>query len=306
MAGYQDLFTDPMAAIGYGLLTSRQNPLGEAAKLLQAAEQAKQQRKLEEEDREYKRELLRMKSMQPKLQFNPVTGEMFDMRTGTPFSPGGAPATDGGIPALEPLDFGGGEPAQIPPELRGNPKATQAYLQKVAEQKAKSPTQGMAEAKLESGVGKIESLSDILAKTRERVQKSNFSTGAIGAVMQEIPGTEAHDIRNSIDTIKANIGFDRLQEMRDSSKTGGALGNVSDNENKMLQKTVASLEQSQTKKQFIENLDRVKAQYKASTERLKKAYIQDYGTLEGFNFGDADTAAPQTPDFNGFKILGVE
>lgn len=44
MQGFEALFSDPMAALGYGLLTSRENPMGAAFGLLAQGEQMKQQR----------------------------------------------------------------------------------------------------------------------------------------------------------------------------------------------------------------------------------------------------------------------
>lgn len=44
MASFSQLFEDPMAAIGYGLLTSGQNPVGAAMGVMQQAEQSKRQR----------------------------------------------------------------------------------------------------------------------------------------------------------------------------------------------------------------------------------------------------------------------
>jgi hypothetical protein len=41
---FEDLFTDPMAAIGYGLLTSRQNPLGTGFDMLTKAQESKRER----------------------------------------------------------------------------------------------------------------------------------------------------------------------------------------------------------------------------------------------------------------------
>lgn len=83
------------------------------------------------------------------------------------------------------------------------------------------------------------------------------NTGIGGSVFSKVPGTTAHDMSSTLNTVKASIGFDRLQDMRNNSPTGGALGNVSDTENKLLQAAYGSLEQSQSEKQFLENLDRV-------------------------------------------------
>lgn len=83
----------------------------------------------------------------------------------------------------------------------------------------------------------------------------------VGSVLSAIPGTKAHDLSRMLDGIKARIGFDSLQEMRDNSPTGGALGQVSEMENRLLQATFGSLEQSQSEEEFIFNLRRLKQQY---------------------------------------------
>ena len=79
--------------------------------------------------------------------------------------------------------------------------------------------------------------------------------------MSGVPGTKAHDLSERLGTIKANIGFDRLQAMRDASPTGGALGQVSEFENKMLQATYGALTQSQSKKDVLFNLRRLNETY---------------------------------------------
>jgi len=87
------------------------------------------------------------------------------------------------------------------------------------------------------------------------------TTGLGGSFLSNVPGTAAHDVSKMLDTVKANAGFDRLQEMRNNSKTGGALGQVSEFENRLLQATIGNMEQSQTKEQFLFNLTRVKKIY---------------------------------------------
>lgn len=103
---------------------------------------------------------------------------------------------------------------------------------------------------------------DIVTQDIDRALKGIDSaslpvTGAIGSMTSNIPGTASHDVSALLSTIKANIGFDRLQQMRASSPTGGALGQVSDFENKLLQATIGNLEQSQSKMQLKQNLNRV-------------------------------------------------
>lgn len=83
----------------------------------------------------------------------------------------------------------------------------------------------------------------------------------MGSLLNWIPGTTGKDLETTLDTIKANVGFDKLQQMRANSPTGAALGSVSDFENKMLQSVIASLATSQSKEQFLTNLKRVEDTY---------------------------------------------
>jgi len=69
------------------------------------------------------------------------------------------------------------------------------------------------------------------------------------------------DTAANIDTIKANVGFDKLQAMREASPTGGALGQVSDFENRLLQAVLSNLDQAQSEQQFLDNLEIVEGVY---------------------------------------------
>jgi hypothetical protein len=80
-------------------------------------------------------------------------------------------------------------------------------------------------------------------------------------------------------TIKANIGFDRLSEMRANSPTGGALGQVSELENLLLQATQGSLDQNQSPEELKKTLDMIRvnlAQLRAETEL---AFKSDYAEV---------------------------
>lgn len=87
------------------------------------------------------------------------------------------------------------------------------------------------------------------------------TTGAVGGVLSNVGGTAARDLAGLLDTVKANAGFDQLNKMRQSSPTGGALGNVTERELSLLQATIGNLEQSQTADQLKDNLRRVKNTY---------------------------------------------
>lgn len=86
-------------------------------------------------------------------------------------------------------------------------------------------------------------------------------TGAVGGALAGLGGTEARDLKALLDTVKAKAGFRELQAMRDSSPTGGALGQVTERELAMLQATIGNLEQSQSGEQLKRNLQRVRKVY---------------------------------------------
>jgi hypothetical protein len=87
------------------------------------------------------------------------------------------------------------------------------------------------------------------------------TTGATGALLSNVGGTAARDVKGLVDTVKANAGFAELQKMRNNSPTGGALGQVSEREIAYLQATIGNLEQSQSAGQLKDNMRRVKNTY---------------------------------------------
>lgn len=89
----------------------------------------------------------------------------------------------------------------------------------------------------------------------------NPTTGFLGPIVAKWGGTDAADLSALLDTIGANISFDYLNQMRQQSPTGGALGNVTERELALLQATAGSLSQSQSAEQLVANLDRLEKQF---------------------------------------------
>lgn len=90
---------------------------------------------------------------------------------------------------------------------------------------------------------------------------SGTTSGLVGKGASFIPGSDAYNLNQRLLTIKANLGFDRLQQMRDASPTGGALGQVAVQELQALQATVGSLELGQSKEELQKNLDKIELHY---------------------------------------------
>lgn len=127
-------------------------------------------------------------------------------------------------------------------------------------------------------------------------QAGPWTTGFVGNVGSYVAGTPAHNLSKTLIGIQSNLGFDTLQQMRENSPTGGALGSVTERELELLQSTWGSLVQSQSEEQFRHNLGRLK-QIKSEYATLKRqAYERDVA-----RFG---SAAVPNPDGGGAALAG--
>lgn len=99
----------------------------------------------------------------------------------------------------------------------------------------------------------------------------------IGSALSSIPATNARNLASTLDTIKGNIGFDKLQAMREASPTGGALGQVSDFENRNLQAVLGSLDQGQSPANVVATLQRLKGILAESRDTRRAAFARDFG-----------------------------
>jgi len=98
-------------------------------------------------------------------------------------------------------------------------------------------------------------VEDNIFRALDIIKESPRTTTGMGSYLSNIPGTDAKSLKERLASIKANIGFDYLQAMREASPTGGALGNVSDKELQGLQSVFGSLEQSLDAEELTYNLN---------------------------------------------------
>lgn len=102
---------------------------------------------------------------------------------------------------------------------------------------------------------------DDMNRLTNLIEESPKLTTGFGTMLSSVPTTAARDAQALAGTIKANIGFDRLQRMREESPTGGALGQVAVQELQALQSTLGSLDLGQSTDQVLYNVNRLKKQY---------------------------------------------
>ena len=108
--------------------------------------------------------------------------------------------------------------------------------------------------------------------------KKFFSTGVIGQALSNVAGTDATSLRSKLDTITSGVGFGRLNDMREASKTGGALGNVSEIELRQLNASMGSLNPNQKPSELKKTLETIKEHYESTVRVLKaEKYAYDNG-----------------------------
>lgn len=105
-------------------------------------------------------------------------------------------------------------------------------------------------------------------------------TGMMG-VFPNMPGGSAADVQAKLGALKSQVGFAVLQSMREASKTGGALGAISDKENELLQRNLAALDQSQSPEAFKKNLQQIMDYAKGARDRLGNSYRDQYERVLG-------------------------
>lgn len=131
---------------------------------------------------------------------------------------------------------------------------------KIDELKAKQSDK--AEAKVIKQEGAVAHANKVITDVMDAKNLvTGLTTGLVGKGQSFVPGTDAFTLKERIATIKANLGFDRLQQMRDASPTGGALGQVAVQELQALQSSVASLDVGLPKKELDKNLGKIQSHY---------------------------------------------
>jgi hypothetical protein len=149
----------------------------------------------------------------------------------------------------------------IPPGFRLREGQDGVYMEAVPGSPA--ATEAAAASKKKEGLKAAQAQSaDIvtqdIGRAIEKIESSpGWTTGFVGNALKGIGGTEAGNVRALLDTVEANTAFDRLQEMRNASPTGGALGSITERELSLLAATRGALQQSQDGKQLVFNLKRL-------------------------------------------------
>ena len=165
---------------------------------------------------------------------------------------------------------------------------------------------GALNADTQALTGSMSSFDRLASQANEVLNHPGLAgiTGLRGAI-PNIPGTEAADAQAKLATLKSQVGFGVLQDMRNNSKTGGALGAVSDAEGKRLEANRAALEKAQSLPQFKSELDKIIKYSEAAKGRLRDAYNLKHGpgSVNPAPEKPSATPAPGTV-VDGYKFKG--
>jgi len=134
---------------------------------------------------------------------------------------------------------------------------------------------------------------------------SDLKANGWNGLLSALPDTEAKQLENYLLTIKANVGFQALQEMRNNSVTGGALGNVSELELKQLNAVLGSLDRLTDSEQLLESLDTIDQKNRSVVSILEQKMadldrIYEYKSPEQANPVASD---PELEEFD--KMFGL-
>jgi hypothetical protein len=214
-----------------------------------------------------------------------------DINTGKITAVGG-----GGVTVHLPPQIG-----SIPPDYRmtydGNKPVAMEVIPGSKTARELEGAAGKGAAAAESAVTASTIVLDDVKKLRNDIKKQKFVdpiTGTAGAVVGEqggvlAAGSARRSAEGLVRTIQANIGFDRLNQMRMESPTGGALGNITEQELKFLQSVLGSIDLNQKDADIIRNLDRLEKIY---TGIMKKAAAYPNASKFGFGGGAPAGGAP--------------
>jgi hypothetical protein len=129
-----------------------------------------------------------------------------------------------------------------------------------------------------SAINSFETKADSFVKDIEKLRDSPGLSEITGIAAGRLPGITANGraAQALYDKIVAKGGFQALQDLRDASKTGGALGNVSNQEGKQLTASFAAIDRRQDAKDVRAALDQAIGDIQGSKTRLKEAYDLTY------------------------------
>jgi len=109
------------------------------------------------------------------------------------------------------------------------------------------------------------------------------------------PGEPSAKAASDLKTLKSQVANQALQAMRDASKTGGAVGNVTQNEWPRLEAQFGNLDQAQDYDSLVDSLKNIQKIIKESRKRMLSSYERIYGENDELTSILMDSSSLSTP-----------
>jgi hypothetical protein len=122
------------------------------------------------------------------------------------------------------------------------------------------------------------------------------ATGFGGELQSRIGGTTAANAKADLDRVKSAISLSAIAKMRAESKTGGAVGTMTEKEWPRFESIFGSLDQAQTSDQIVKNLRELKGLTTETQESVIKKYDSIYGGGQDIR---KTISTPRTIDITG-------
>lgn len=170
--------------------------------------------------------------------------------------------------------------------IPGGPTTTPLAPKELQAREAKYPMATQA-------VKTVESKADKLIQDIETLKNHPGLDSITGTVYGRTPSAtkEGRAAQALYDSIVARGGFQELAAMRAASPTGGALGNVSNQEGQQLKDAFGTLNRTQDASDLRKQLARVADDVRGAKQRVREAYDMTYDYKAG--------AAPTSPAAGG-------
>ena len=151
--------------------------------------------------------------------------------------------------------------ARLQADLKAGTTSLQQQLIQEKIDALRQKKQDAIDKQLASAEGIVSVTDVVLGKIDEAEKLISGRTTGVGSYLSVIPGTNARELSTALATIKSRLGFDQLQQMRNSNPTGGALGQVAVKELEALQSAIASLDQGLSPDALRQNLKQIRDSY---------------------------------------------
>jgi hypothetical protein len=188
------------------------------------------------------------------------------------------------------LEFIPGGPAD--PKVQAAQTTVKLSAKDAAAREAKYPQATAALKSFNAKTDKFDrDIAELLANEKGLNEITGFFAGRTDVSAMSDAARRALSLFN---TITAKGGFSELQDMRNASPTGGALGNVSNQEGKQLIDSFAALARTQNANDLRKSLTTAQSDLQNLKQRMSEAYDLTY------EYRNGGGGAPALPP--GFKV----